>query len=370
MLNKVKDSRLTKKSLFVKNWKRIVVNIFKQNRKIIIENPYASFPLGLASLLAIMLSFVANPAQYAVVFFFVCSGIFLWSIVKAGVDYEFYNYGNIPIPIFIDTNQANDPQSTKSLEKLFKFIEKETGYKDYQKQLERNLDIRADDLIFQYKQRISSSKEDLEYLTIFLNLTRYRINQIKKKTNGQIKIYLGYRGLSCIGYLIGLMLEQESVVVAIYNGKEHCYDSRLYLYEREKAKTTITEFKMLKPDPKNLPKQLHLIGIDINNQLKINDPSLKKYRNIIHLKNQNYKEKYTEQEWLRFCQEIYHVLNDIQRTVNQEIILIDSMPSFLAIYMGTLINKNWKIQLTYYENNRENQGYNPLIKINEFHFYY
>ena len=61
MLKKSPQNKLVKSSFFQKNWQRIFLNIFKQNRKIIIENSYASFPLGLASLLAIMLSFGEHP---------------------------------------------------------------------------------------------------------------------------------------------------------------------------------------------------------------------------------------------------------------------------------------------------------------------
>ena len=102
--------------------------------------------------------------------------LFIIGIWLESQKYDLYKHQAIPLPIVI--NIDNPANSNKALQSLFNIIETENKYKDHQNNLDQYLNISETDLIFNY----SCDIYDQEMLKTFLQILRYNLEKLKKKS--------------------------------------------------------------------------------------------------------------------------------------------------------------------------------------------
>nr|CAO88407.1 unnamed protein product [Microcystis aeruginosa PCC 7806] len=121
-------------------------------------------------------------------------------------------------------NIANPADSNKALQSLFNIIETENKYKEHQNNLDQYLNISETDLIFNY----SCDIYDQEMLKTFLQILRYNLEKLKKKTPQNTIIYLAYIGPISVAIMVGTILATEGVKILtdghIFQYKDkYCY---------------------------------------------------------------------------------------------------------------------------------------------------
>ena len=147
----------------------------------IIFNPFTNTALAIAAILALIAD---QFGQGYDLIFLITLALVIIGIWRESQKYDLYKHQAIPLPIVIKI--ANPADSNKALQSLFNIIETENKYKDHKNNLDKYLNISETDLIFNY----SCDIYDQEMLKAFLQILRYNLEKLKKKTPQNTIYYL------------------------------------------------------------------------------------------------------------------------------------------------------------------------------------
>ncbi|GEM_PF-1602261 len=341
--------------------KKLLETAVKKPRAIILDNSY-TITAGLLATIAP--SFVAVISPYAVFGVGAISIIILLvGIITEAKKYQIYTQENLPLPIVI--NISNPHNENDALNSLFTLIQKQPIYNNYKKDIEKYLGITSQDLVHKYNGDIF----DTPRLISFLQITKKLIEKVKEKTPQDSTIYLAYIGPISVAWLIGAMLQREGMIIFQRNQATNSYESVITVKDRElKEKIThLEKFTQTKLIANNNTGKLTVAIDTASHKIKLNNPEIKDYGDLISLENTNSNTIEFREIWLDYVREISHILNEEQQNY-EEIKLVYSMPVSLAIAGGMAIGNYWNIILTNF--NSEPQSYQDLIKINQVKYYF
>jgi len=305
----------------LKSLKNVLGNL-RQYPYNIIFNPLTNAALAIAAILALIAD---QFGQGYYLIFLITLALVIIGIWLESQKYDLYKHQAIPLPIVIKI--ANPADSNKALQSLFNIIETENKYKDHQNNLDQYLNISETDLIFNY----SCDIYDQEMLRAFLQILRYNLEKLKKKTPQNTIIYLAYIGPISVAIMVGI--------------KEYEKFERVVT---EKGQDRVT------------------IAIDVSShKINLNDQSIENYGDLIYLKSKGSGTIEKNEDWLQYSREIFKTINIAQQKNYQEIKLVYSMPITLGILVGMAVQQYWPILLTQYGNST----YRNLINLQEFKLY-
>jgi hypothetical protein len=330
-----------------------VFNNFCQSPYNIFFNPVTNIVLAIAAIFAPIADRFeqGHYLVFIVTLVFIIIGIWLES-----QKYDLYKHQAIPLPIVVKI--ANPADSNKALQSLFKIIETENKYKDHKNNLDKYLNISEADLIFNY----SCDIYDQEMLKAFLQILRYDLEKLKKKTPQNTIIYLAYIGPISVAIMVGTILATEGVKIFQYNKSSDSYYPVVEVSDR-KLKEDIKEYEKFERVVTEKGKNKVTVAIDVSaHKINLNDESIENYGDLIYLKSKGSGTIEKKEDWLQYSREIFKTLNIAQQKNYQEIKLVYSMPISLGILIGMAVQQYWPILLTQYENST----YKDLINLQDF----
>ncbi len=344
-----------------RNIKQISSIVTRHPREIIVENPIVNFAAIFATIGSLLFSVYFPPGVVGV--FLLSLAIVAIGIVTETGKYIIYTQKSLPIPIVI--NIANSAPELDALNSLFALIQQEPDFSNYQKNLARYLRIDASDLVFKFEGDIF----DTDKLKDFLKIVRHDLGKIKEKIPQNSQICLVYIGPASVAFLIGSMLAREGLRIFQRDQTNNSYQCVLEVRDRL-LKEKISQFEKFElTDRRSTPRSEKItVAIDTSShKTNINVPSIQTYGDIICMQNKSSNTILFEEDWLQYCREIFHVLNQEQQQY-QEIKLVYSIPISLAIGVGMAVQHFWNIQLTNYD--PKTGEYRDLIKMNEVTYHY
>lgn len=350
--------------------KEIVAIALANPRVIAIETPWtalAGLVAGIAPLLYssennLIIFGIVIGIKYNLIIFGIVIAIFLIGIAIAANKYKIYTEDALPVPVVI--NIANSADSFDALNSLFNLIQTRTQYRNYRANIDKYLSITESDLVYKYDGDIF----DTDRLQDFLKITKHDLERVKRKTPQNSIFYLVYIGPISVSFLIGSMLGREGMQLFQRTQTNNSYQCVMEVKDRELKEDTPDFEKFDVTYQCSEPRQPNVtIAIDAAaHKVKLNDPSITCYGDIIILQNKTGHTIGYEEDWTQYCREIFKVLNQAQQNY-AEIKLVYSMPVTLAIAVGMTTQHFWNIQLTNYDS--KTGGYKDLIKMNEVIYY-
>ncbi|GCA88612.1 SAVED domain-containing protein [Microcystis aeruginosa] len=339
----------------LKSLKNVLGNL-RQYPYNIIFNPLTNAALAIAAILALIAD---QFGQGYYLIFLITLALVIIGIWLESQKYDLYKHQAIPLPIVI--NIANPADSNKALQSLFNIIETENKYKDHQNNLDQYLNISETDLIFNY----SCDIYDQEMLRAFLQILRYNLEKLKKKTPQNTIIYLAYIGPISVAIMVGTILATEGVKIFQYNKSSDSYYPVVEISDR-KLKEDIKEYEKFERVVTEKGQDRVTIAIDVSShKINLNVQSIENYGDLIYLKSKGSGTIEKNEDWLQYSREIFKTINIAQQKNYQEIKLVYSMPITLGILVGMAVQQYWPILLTQYENST----YRNLINLQEFKLY-
>jgi hypothetical protein len=326
----------------------------------VLSNPYTAW----TSLLAMFGALFADALGQGYVWVLGVAGLlFIIGIVNELRKVNIYQHEAIPLPIVI--NIANPASSDNALNCLFNIIEKDPRYYNHRQHLAQYLTLKASDLVFQY----SGDIHHPEMLRDFLKITRHNLEKLKGKTPKNTTLYLAYIGPASVGVLVGTMLGTDSVKIFQYSKSSDSYYEAIHIEDR-RLKESVSDFEMFtitrKPETKRHSKVT--VALDIaSHKIKLSEPSIQAYGDLIYMASRSNGTIAASDDWLRYCQEIFTVLNSAQQTYD-EIRLIYSMPVALSVALGCALQTYWQIMLTNYDSTTNT--YKDLMRMNDLRYYF
>ncbi|SKB13808.1 conserved membrane hypothetical protein [Planktothrix sp. PCC 11201] len=340
----------------IQDVKDLVTIAFSNPREVIIENPYTAFAGSFGTIASLWFA-AYNPSGVWIIFI-IALIIFIPGLFIEANKYKIYTQDALPIPIVI--NIANQANSLDALNSLFTVIEKDRRYRKYQEKIKKYLGILNEDLVFKYDGDIFDQKR----LKLFLKIVRHDLEQVKRRTPQNSILYLAYIGPISVSFLIGSMLSREGMILFQRDQSNNSYQAVMEVRDRT-LKENIQGFEKLEVNYlcSNPPQPKVTIAIDTaSHKIKLNDPSIQGYGDLITLDNQTSNTIDYQEDWTQYCREIFQVLNDAQQDY-QEIRLVYSMPVTLAIAVGMTTQNFWNIVLTNYDG--KTGTYQDLIRMND-----
>jgi len=213
-----------------------VLSNLRQSPYNIFFNPLTNTGLAIAAILALIAD---QFGQGYYLIFLITLALVIIGIWRESQKYDLYKHQAIPLPIVIKI--ANPADSNKALQSLFNIIETENKYKDHKNNLDKYLNISETDLIFNY----SCDIYDQEMLKAFLQILRYNLEKLKKKTPQNTIIYLAYIGPISVAIMVGTILATEGVKIFQYNKSSDSYYPVVEISDR-KLKEGIKELNKMK----------------------------------------------------------------------------------------------------------------------------
>jgi predicted DNA binding CopG/RHH family protein len=340
--------------------KEIISTTLAHPREILFENPLVNFAAIVATIGSLL--FAAYAPSGVFVIFFLSLLIVCIGLVTEAQRYKIYTQKSLPIPIVI--NIANPANELDALNSLFSVIEQNPQFSNYQKNLQKYLNINQSDLVYKFAGDIFETKK----LKDFLKITKHDLEKVKQKTPQNSIFYLAYIGPISVGILVGSMLAREGMIIFQRDQETNSYQGVLEVRDRLlKEKTTFEKFKLTEQRSDPFKKKVTVAIDTASHKIKIADPTIQNYGDIVLLENQNSNTILFQEDWQQYCREIFQILNQEQQQY-EEIRLVYSMPVSLAIAMGMAIQHFWNIQLTNYDS--QTGTYRDLMKINEIIYYF
>ncbi|WP_198304744.1 SAVED domain-containing protein [Arcobacter vandammei] len=314
-----------------------------------------------------IIAFLLGPAYdyFDNKFFTGTVSLFLCISVLGAVYFEWrkdkkFNKSVVHIPIVIKVDDGSQTQYI--MNELLRNIEKQYGYKDYKKILQKYYSVNTDRLIFEEV----CDMDNFDRLMNFARVIKYNIAQLEEVLNKPVKIHIAFYRRPAVAFLIGTIFKTNSVAIYQTNNK-NSLDMVANIDDR-RYKERIGEFKkyIVEKDIKdsNIDEILVVINSASHN-VNLNSDDLKNYKNIVKIKLKEPGTIPYENDWTEYSQEIYNVFNSLQ-TQYKNITIAHSMPEALAILLGMGFGDYWNITITQY-----NKGSYPKVyKMNEIKYYF
>jgi SMODS-associated and fused to various effectors sensor domain len=279
-----------------------------------------------------------------------------------------YRKTAIAIPFVI--NVANKADPIDALHKLFAAVEKDFDLKNHAHNLKEYLHIDQADLYLKYGSEVSGELYDTERFIRFLAVLHEKIDRLQRLSLNDMTLCIVYIGPASAAIAIGTLLAHRRI--CFYHLDRGTDDKYLQVMtasrQLKENLPSLEKFKISALDIMGNPLDISLntklgsdrpphlatnvtLALDISaHKINLSEPSIKNFGDIIHLKSIGNGTIQPEEDWGRYCQEIFNVLNIIQKQYgSQEIRMVYSMPAILGMAIGTVLQGYWNITLTNYE---------------------
>ncbi len=303
----------------------------------------------------------------------------LVTIVLAGAWHKWseqraYQKTTIAIPFII--NVANSADTVDALHKLFTIVEKDFQLKDHAQNLKEYLHIDEEDLYLKYGSGVPDELYDIDRFIRFLAVLQEKIDRLERLALNEMTLCMAYIGPASAAIAIGTLLTHSRVV--FYHLDRNTNDKYFKVMTssrklKETLNNNLEKFEMIAYDsagsnltiPLNTPlvtARQHPVTLAIDaasHKISLSEPTIKNFGDIVHLKSRSEGTIKLDEDWGRYCQEIFNVLNNIQSYYGQqEIRIVHSMPVILGMALGTVLQSYWNITITQYE-----KGYRDFINL-------
>lgn len=319
-------------------------------------NIYTNAFFHLAMLIAVIGGLIAD--QYGLGYSYVfscvllCIGIALFDEKKK---FNIYSRQTIPIPIVIKVDDGT--HTNNAFRSLIKSIEAGDKFDNLEENLNKYFSITRDELIFEYKGDLYDHRK----LVSFLQIIRYAINRIESRLENRVVFHLAYYRRPAIGFMIGTIFRTDGVIV----------------YQRDDANDRFNpvakiDSRRYKEKVENFEK--FTIGKVLNDSadvVVIIDAASHKVNYVphsesfVHLTANNNGTIALEDDWIRYGQEIYNVINTLQ-VKYKTIKVVHAMPEALSVVVGMAIENYWPVEITQYDGG----SYPIIMKLNSYKYYF
>lgn len=324
----------------------------------VIENKYIKIGSVVAIFLGLFADFMSTPIYFAVALV-VVSIFTMVAFFDEKKKKKIYTKQSVPVPIVISVD------STKSTNHVFdmliKRIETSEKFENLEENLKKYLNIVKDDIVFHY----TGSVYDKERLTSFLQIIRYKLNQIEINMKSNVEFHVAYYERPAIGFLIGAIFKTDGIVVYQNSDSKDDFE-KIAKIDTRNYKNKVHEFTKFKVEKKFNESDTVLLAIKASSHdIAFNSDSLKSYNNIISMYANHDGTIRIDEDWVLYAREIVTVLNELQPQY-KNITIVHNMPEALAIIVGMAIGNFWNIQMTQYDRGE----YKNIIKLNEVKCYF
>jgi len=323
-----------------------------------------SFVVGALTFLAEYFNF--NPISnyiYLAAFVLILLSLLCALIVERKKE-KFFKNSDIHIPVVINVD-SNKP-ANHVFNMLIKDIEEKYGYSNYEEGLKKYLNIVRSDLIYEYGVGIENIYNKNKVIS-FLQIISYNLNKIQSSVKNKIVFHVAYYRRPAFAFLIGNIFENDEIVVYQNNPDKDFFDEVAHTQSRN-YKTNVKKFEKFTvqkeisdPDDKEI-----LVVINASShKVNLNAKSLKKYQNRLILNANHDGTIQLSEDWMRYVQEIFTVLNTLQ-TQYEHIVIAHAMPESIALLVGMAIGNYWNITITQYDD----ADYKFFMNMKEINLYY
>ena len=269
---------------------------------------------------------------------------------------------HIPVVINVDSNKS----ANHVFNMLIKNIEEKYGYSDYEEDLKKYLNVVRNDLIYEYGIGLENIYTKNKVLS-FLQIISYNLHKIQSSIKNKIVFHVAYYRRPAFAFLIGNIFENDEIIVYQNNPDRDFFDEVAHTQNRN-YKTKVKEFEKFSvtyniSDSKN--KEVLLVINASSHTVNLNAKSLKKYQNKIILNANHDGTIQLTENWMKYVQEIFTVLNNLQ-TEYEHIVIAHAMPESIALLVGMAIGNYWNVTITQYDDG----DYKFFMNMKEINLYY
>jgi len=286
-------------------------------------------------------------------------GLLLWAFVDEYQHYKVFNNEILPIPVVISIDDVTPLPIIFS--SIVSKIEDDTAFKDLEKYLEKYFHIHKDMLMFKY----NGSMYDTGQLLSFFNVIRYQLNHVEKRLNNKVQFHVAYLRRPALAIAMGGMFRTDGIVVYQNNDHKDCFDKVATIDSRQ-YKEKVDSFKKFDVtyNIKEEEDDTYLIFIQISSHLVTKDhPEFDHFKNIITITSKGNGTIGQDEDWVRYSQEIYTVINQLN-VGRKSITLVHSMPEAVGIILGMALENYWHITITQFDQS----DYKNVITLNSIKY--
>ena len=323
--------------------------------------------IGISGIIAGTIAIIGDAFSYsflyilAAVTYILGIGLGIYDIKK---EEKFYKSNEIHLPIVIN---VDSPKSSLHIYKqLLKKIENEIGVKNYEEGLKKYLNIVRENLIYEYGVGLENIYNHNKLIS-FLQIISYNINKIQKKLDNKIIFHIAYYSRPAIAFALGIVFENDDVVV-YQNNPDKDYFDEVARSENRNYKRNVKEFEKFEViRNENGEDEILLVINTSSHKVNINAPSLKKFKNKILLNAKHDGTISLDEDWMQYVREIFTVLNDLQTKYSQ-IVIAHAMPESIAFLVGMSMGSYWNVKITQYDSNT--QDYKDVYSMKDIKIYF
>ncbi len=320
----------------------------------------------IAFLIAMIGGLLADSTYGEVGFFYTMIGTFiflLWAIFDENRIRKMYSSEILPVPIVIS---VDDDKSTEVIfDSIIKEIEKDKKYKGLKQNLEKYFNISSDMLTFRYTGDIYEEAR----LLSFFQIVKYQLNEINKRIGHKVQFHIAYLRRPSFGFVVGGMFRTEGIVVYQNNDHTGGFD-RVATISTRQYKEKVESYEKFSIDKSQMYKDKNddnlLILIQISSHtISETNSSLKDFKNIIKMSSKGNGTISFDEDWVRYAQEIYNVINQ-NKAKYKKISIVHAMPEAVAIILGMAFENYWDIDVYQYDDSQ----YKKLINLQKVKYYF
>jgi hypothetical protein len=324
------------------------------------KNIYTNQYFQFSMLIAVIGGLISD--QYGVGYSYVFSLVLLGLItafLSEKKRYQIYSRETIPIPIVIKVDDGT--YTANAFRSLIKAIEIEDKFENLEENLKKYFSITRDELIFEYKGNLFDEKK----LISFFQIIRYELNRIENRLDNRVIFHLSYYRRPAIGFMIGTIFRTDGVVVYQRADANDIFNPIAKIDSR-RYKERIENFEKFHIDKQIIGSDKVVIVIDAaSHKVDYKHEIDNQTTSIIHLTAKNNGTIGLDEDWVRYAQEIYRILNEAQ-VVFKKIKILHAMPEALAVIVGMAIENYWPIEITQYDNGT----YPTVMSMNQYKYYF
>jgi hypothetical protein len=259
--------------------------------------------------------------------------------------HRIYGHDILPVPIVIS---VDDDKSTEVIfNSIVEEIEKDKRYKGLKNNLEKYFNISSDMLTFKFDGDVYEE----ERIKSFFQIIKYQLNEINKRVGHRVQFHIAYLRRPGVGFVVGGMFRADGIVVYQNNDHTGGFDKVATVNTRQ-YKEKIKSYEKFDIDRSEAHKDksddnlLILLQLSSHNISESNE-SLKKFTNKIRIISKGNGTIGFNEDWVRYAQEIYNVINGCKEEY-KKITIVHSMPEAIAVLVGMALENYWDIDIYQY----------------------
>ena len=200
----------------------------------------------------------------------------------------------------------------------------------------------------------------------FLQIISYNLNKIQSSMKNKVIFHVAYYSRPSIAFAIGIIFENDEIIVYQNNPDKDIFDEIGHTKNRN-YKTNVKNFEKfdIVRNEKDENDEVLVVINASSHKVNINANSLKHYKNVVILNARHNGTIKLDEDWMRYVQEIFTVLNELQ-VKYRHITIAHAMPESIALLVGMAIGNYWNATITQYDN----LDYKEVFNMREIKLYY